>query len=74
MCPDYHAESIVDTSYSLVIRLEDSRGASSACEVQRNVIPSCLEKADYERARCMCECRANYVLGICANLDAADAN
>jgi hypothetical protein len=72
LCPDYHDESIVDTSYTLVVRLEDSRGSASACEVQRIVVPSCEQNADYERARCVCECRARYVLGVCADpLDAA---
>jgi hypothetical protein len=67
LCPDYHDESIVDTSYFLKVRLEDTRGAAFACEVERMVTPSCLEPAEYERARCLCECRANYVLGACPN-------
>jgi hypothetical protein len=74
LCPDYHDESIVDASYVLKVRLEDSRGASFACEVQRLVTPSCPALPDYERVRCLCECRANYVLGVCANPeDRADA-
>lgn len=73
MCPDYHDESIVDTSYTLVVRLEDSRGSMFAGEAKRTVIPSCLQSADYEKARCMCECKARYVLGACADpLDAQD--
>jgi hypothetical protein len=73
LCPDYHDESIVGTSYELVVRLEDSRGGASACEVQTTVTPSCEQSADYERARCICECTAHYVLGVCANpLDASD--
>jgi hypothetical protein len=73
LCPDYHDESIVDMSYTLVVRLEDSRGGASAGEVPRTVIPTCAQTADYERARCVCECRARYVLGACANpLDAED--
>ena len=28
LCPDYHDESIVDTSYKLMVRLEDSRGSN----------------------------------------------
>jgi len=73
LCPDYHDESIVDTSYKLVVRLEDSRSGASACEIERSVMPSCEQSADYERARCVCECQARYVLGVCANpLDAPD--
>jgi hypothetical protein len=69
LCPDYHDESIVDTSYVLKVRLEDSRGAASACEVERMVIPSCPLQPEYERERCLCECRANYVLGVCGDSD-----
>jgi hypothetical protein len=72
MCPDYHDESIVDTDYTLDVRLSDGRGSALSGMALRAVVPRCLEEFTYLNALCRCECRANYTLGSCANpLDAA---
>ncbi len=67
LCPDYGDEPIVDTMYTLTVRLQDSRGLPSGGESQRTVVPSCLETSIYENALCRCECQADYTLGKCAN-------
>jgi hypothetical protein len=73
LCPDYHAESIVDVPYLLEVRLVDSRGEPFAGQVVRTVVPRCLESDAFRDALCRCECRGNYVLGSCANpLEAGD--
>jgi len=73
LCPDYHDESIVDTDYTLEVRLVDTRGASLRGSVIRTIVPRCLEEDPYLNALCRCECRANYTLGSCSNpLEAGD--
>jgi len=74
LCPDYGDESVVFEEYSLEVHLEDSRGYAKAGDAMRSVVPSCRQVDTYERARCVCECRARYKLGSCAHpLDALDA-
>jgi hypothetical protein len=71
MCPDYHEEAIVDTEYTLEVRLEERNSGRSGKAI-RTVVPRCLEDDAYRNALCRCECRANYTLGSCANpFDAA---
>jgi len=73
MCPDYSDESIVDTEYGLEVRLSDGRGAMFEGNVTRTIVPRCLQTDAFENAQCRCECRANYVLGSCANpIEAGD--
>jgi hypothetical protein len=72
LCPDYFDESIVDVPHKLEVRLEDSRGAGAAGQIERTVVPRCLQEDPAELARCRCECTAGYRLGGCAvALDAA---
>src|SRR5258705_540692 len=43
LCPDYHDEPIVDTEYTLEVRLDDHRGAALVGNTSRTVVPRCLE-------------------------------
>jgi hypothetical protein len=73
LCPDYHDESIVDTEYTLELRLVDTRGDALGGSATRMVVPRCLQGDAYQNALCRCECRADYTLGSCANpLEAGD--
>jgi len=67
LCPDYGVEPIVDAAYALEVSLVDTRDASLGGTVVRTVVPSCLQTDPYDNALCRCECKANYVLGGCAN-------
>jgi hypothetical protein len=67
LCPDYGVEPIVDAAYALELGLVDTRGASLGGTVVRTVVPSCLQTDPFDNALCRCECKANYMLGGCAN-------
>lgn len=67
VCPDYTNRDVVDTDWKLEVKVRDLDGREAFAS--RLVRPACRQSDPGQRARCACECSANYYFGKCGGPD-----
>ncbi len=66
VCPNYGEKDVVGRLHDLEVEVVELYDDFSSGNATVAVMPTCFQEREADRAKCLCECERDYVLGKCA--------